>query len=90
MNIQMNIKTASSFAKLHLLRVQFTQCSHASNSFNYKGSHALGYKKIPGLFHDPRSIFPEPCCKPAMFKYSDKQQLQTIYTVIHNYRTPLL
>jgi len=28
--------------------------------------------KIPGLFPDPRRIFPGPCHKPATFKYRDK------------------
>jgi len=37
---------------------------------------SLGYKKIPGLLQAPRSIFPGPYCKPAMFKYSNKQQLR--------------
>jgi len=32
-------------------------------------------KKFPGLFQDPRSIFPGPCRMPVMFKYRDKQQL---------------
>jgi len=32
-------------------------------------------KKSPGLFQDPRSIFPGPCRMPVMFKYRDKQQL---------------
>jgi len=38
-------------------------------------------QKVPGLFQDfpgPRSIFPGPRRKPAMFKYSNKQQLRSL------------
>jgi len=52
--------------------------SRVSITKTYKQrSHSLGYKKNPGLFQDPRSIILGPCCKPAMFKYGDKQQLLT-------------
>jgi len=33
-------------------------------------------KIIPGLFHGAKGIFPGHCHKPAMFKYSNKQQLE--------------
>jgi len=35
-------------------------------------------QKIPGLFQDPRSIFLGPGHKPAMFKYRDKQQFDSM------------
>jgi len=35
-------------------------------------------QKIPGLFQALRSIFPGPCRKPAMFKYSNKRQLRSL------------
>jgi len=44
---------------------------------SYKTLGNSGYKKIPRLFQDPRSILPGPSSKPAMFKYRDKQQLLT-------------
>jgi len=43
-----------------------------------QGSHSLDYKKIRGLFQAPRSNFPGPRRKPAMFKYSNKQQLRSL------------
>jgi len=46
-----------------------------------QGSHSVGYKE----FQDPRSVFPGPCRKPAMFKYRDKQQLLTTYTHTHTH-----
>jgi len=33
-------------------------------------------------FRDPRSIFPGPCSKPVMFKYSNKKQLGGLGSVV--------
>jgi len=47
----------------------------------YPGFPLSWLQKVPGLFQEfpgPRSIFPEPCRKPAMSKYSKKQQLMSL------------
>jgi len=31
------------------------------------------------IFRDPQNVSPELCHSPAMFKYTDKQQLLTLY-----------
>jgi len=46
-----------------------------------QGFHSLGNKKFQDLtriFQAIRSIFPRPRRKPAMFKYSNKQQLMSL------------
>jgi len=47
--------------------------------------YSTGIPRVPNLlvtkcrtFPGPHKHFPGPCCKPAMFKYRDKQQLLTI------------
>ena len=70
----------------HLATVLHQKTQNTAHMQNDKKHRRTGFplswlQKVPGLFQEfqaPRSIFPGPCRKPTMFKYSNKHQLRSL------------